>query len=240
MKDLVSVVADKQIRATLEALLLRRRALGIGPVEAEILLHPNHDPGCYARPADLLRGYRQAAEHALIVLDHAWDGVPVTSGAELEALIEEKLEQAGMADWAVPVVIEPELEAWVFSNSPHVPEVLGWKGSWSAFRKALDEQNLWTAADAKPADPKAAIQYVLGRTGKSRSASLFRRLARRVNTAGCQDRAFRRLKELLQGWFPPVSATGGGQPNGRPGENAQRGIRDQDRKETDGGRTAAR
>ena len=214
MKDLVCVVADKQIAATLDELLLRRRALGIRPVEAEILVHPHHDPGCYARPADLLRGYRQAAEHALIVLDHAWEGVPAASGAALEALIDEKLEEAGMADWAVPVVIEPELEAWVFSPSPHVADVLGWKPSWSPIREALEERNLWAAADVKPADPKKAIKYILRRTGKSRSASLFRRLARRVNTAGCEDRAFLRLKDLLRGWFPPVSPSGGGRPNG--------------------------
>ena len=122
MKDLVCVVADKQIKATLEALLLRHHALGIRPVEAEILLHPHHDPGCYARPADLLRGYRQAAEHALIVLDHAWVGVPVTSGAELEALIEERLDQAGMAGWAVPVVIEPRaLHSATVGNSAVAP-----------------------------------------------------------------------------------------------------------------------
>ena len=214
MKDLVCVVADRQIAATLEELLLRRRALGIRPVEAEILVHPHHDPGCYARPADLQRGYRQAAEHALIVLDHAWDGVPPGSGAALEALIDEKLEDAGMADWAVPVVIEPELEAWVFSASPHVPDVLGWKPSRSPLREALEERNLWAAADAKPADPKEAIKYILRRTGKSRSASLFRRLTRRVNTAGCRDRAFLRLNDLLRGWFPPVSPSGGGEPNG--------------------------
>ncbi len=214
MKDLVCVVADKQIAATLDELLLRPRALGIRSVEAAILVHPHHDPGCYARPADLLRGYRHAAEHALIVLDHAWEGVPAASGAALEALIDEKLEEAGIADWAAPVVIEPELEAWVFSSSPHVPDVLGWKRSWSTIREALEERNLWPAADAKPIDPKAAIEYILGRTGKSRSASLFRRLARKVNTTGCRDRAFLRLKDLLQGWFPPVSSSGGGWPNG--------------------------
>ena len=149
----------------------------------------------------------------MIVLDHAWEGVPAASGAALEALIDEKLDEAGMADWAVPVVIEPELEAWVFSPSPHVPDVLGWKPSWSPIREALEERNLWVAADAKPTDPKAAIEYILGRTGKSRSASLFRRLARKVNTAGCRDRAFLRFKKLLQGWFPPGSANRGGQTN---------------------------
>ena len=215
MKDLVCVVADKQIKATIEGLLQRPGALGIRDVEAEVLLHPNHDPGCYDSPTDILRGYRQDAEHALIVLDHAWDGVPAESGPALEALIDEKFRQAGMADWAVSLVIEPELEAWVFSTSPHVSTVLGWKGP-SSIRKTLEEQKLWRAEDFKPADPKAALEYILGRTGKSRSSSLFRKLASRViSTAGCEDRAFLRLKTLLQGWFPRISSTsGGGQPDG--------------------------
>ena len=214
MKDLVCVVADKQIKATIEGLLQRPGALGIRDVEAEVLLHPNHDPGCYDRPTDILRGYRHRAEHALLILDHAWDGVPAESGPALEALIDEKLRQAGIADWAVPLVIEPELEAWVFSTSLHVSTVLGWKGP-SSIRKTLEEQNLWEAEDSKPADPKAALKYILGRTGKSRSSSLFRKLASRVRTAGCQDRAFLRLKTLLQGWFPPISSTsGGGEPDG--------------------------
>ena len=110
MKDLVCVVADKQIKATISGLLDRPGALGIRPITKEILLHPEHDPGCCHRPTQILLGYRQTAEHALIILDHAWDGVPATSGADLESLIEEKLGHADMADWAIPVVIEPELE----------------------------------------------------------------------------------------------------------------------------------
>ena len=143
MKDLVCVVADKQIKATIEGLLQRPRALGIRDVEAEVLLHPNHDPGCYDRPTDILHGYRQDAEHALIVLDYAWAGVPAESGPALEALIDEKLREADMADWAVPLVVEPELETWVFSTSPHVSTVLGWKSP-SSIRKTLEEQNLWS------------------------------------------------------------------------------------------------
>ena len=76
--------------------------------------------------------------------------------------------------------------------------MLGRKGPLAAFRQALKEQKLWAAEDAKPSDPKAVLEYVLSRTGKSRSASFFRKLANKVNTAGCQDRAFLRFKELLQ------------------------------------------
>lgn len=165
MMDLVCVVADKQIRAALSGLLERPRALGIRPITKEILLHPEHDPGCFHRPALILRGYRQAAEHALILLDHDWDGVPTTSGADLEARIDEKLGSAGMADWAAPVVIDPELEAWVFGASPHVAEALGWTDP-ASLRETLEQRGIWKLDALKPADPKAALEYVLGRTGK--------------------------------------------------------------------------
>ncbi len=227
MMDLVCVVADKQIRAALAGLLERPRALGIRPITKEILLHPEHDPGCFHRPALILRGYRQVAEHALILLDHDWDGVPTTSGADLEARIDEKLGSAGMADWAAPVVIDPELEAWVFGSSPRVAEVLGWTGPGS-LRETLERRGFWKPDALKPADPKAALEYVLGRTGKGRSASLFRRLAQRAGARSCRDRAFLRLRNLLRSWFPPDSSgKDGGRAGGssRSGANVEHGTR---------------
>ena len=227
MMDLVCVVADKQIRAALAGLLERPRALGIRPITKEILLHPEHDPGCFLRPALILRGYRQAAEHALILLDHDWDGVPTASGADLEARIGEKLGSAGMADWAAPVVIDPELEAWVFGASPRVAEMLGWTEP-TSLRETLEQRGFWKPDALKPADPKAALEYVLGRTGKGRSASLFRRLAQRAGTRSCRDRAFLRLRNLLRSWFPPDSSgKGEGRAGGssRSGANVEHGTR---------------
>ena len=209
MMDLVCLVADKQMEATISGILDRPRALGIRPITKKIVRHQGHDPGCYNSPTDYLSLYREKAEHALIILDHAWDGVPTQSGVDLESLIEKKLSHEGMARWAVPVVIEPELEAWVFSASPHVSRVLGWKDQSSVLREALKKRDFWKPGDPKPADPKAALKYVLGKTGKGRSSSLFRELAQKVSTKGCQDRAFLRLKNLLQDWFPPNSSTNG-------------------------------
>ena len=207
MIDLVCVVADKQMEAAISGLLDRPKAIGIRPIAKEILRHPGHDPGCYDRPTEILRGYRQSAEHALIILDHAWDGVPSKSGAHLESLIDEKFRDEGMADWAVPVVIDPELEAWVFSGSPHVAQILGWQNPNPDLRETLEQQHFWKPGNPKPTDPKAALRYVLRETGKRHSSSLFRELARRVSTKRCQDRAFLRLRNLLQDWFPPNSST---------------------------------
>ena len=206
MMDLVCIVADGQIEATISALLDRPRALGIRPITKEIVRHPNSDPGCYERPTDILRGYRKDADHALIILDHAWQGVPTGSGTELESLIEDKLGREDMAGWAVPVVIEPELEAWVFSASPHVDQILGWKGREPGLRRALEDRNLWMPEDSKPADPKTALEWATRKAGKRRDTPIYRELARRVSTRGCRDPAFLRLKRLLQGWFPPDSS----------------------------------
>ena len=107
----------------------------------------------------------------------------------------------------MPVVIDPELEAWVFSDSPHVDKVLGWTNRNPTLREALEQQKLWGPKDSKPADPKAALEWVLKTAGRRPiSSAYFRNLARRVSTKRCQDRAFLRFRKLLQDWFPPDSS----------------------------------
>ena len=219
MKDLVCLVADGQIGATISALLDRPRALGIRPISKEILRHPESDSGCYTRPTDLLRGYRNKAKHALIILDLAWKGVPETSGAKLELRIDERLGREGMAGWAVPVVIEPELEAWVFSASPHVDKVLGWQDRSPALREALETHNLWKPGDPKPIDPKPALNWAVKEVGKRRDTPIYRELAQKVSTRRCQDRAFQRLKNLLLDWFPPDSS--GNEPGDADGPSGR-------------------
>ena len=218
MKDLVCLVADRQIEATISALLNRPHALGIRPITKEILRHPEKDSGCCTRPSELLRGYRSKVKRALVILDHAWDGVPAASGAELEILIEERLSREGMAGWAVPVVIEPELEAWVFNASPHVDRVLGWQGRSPELRSALETHGLWRPGDSKPADPKAALDWAVKTVGRRRDTPIYRELAQKVGTKRCQDRAFLRLGNLLRDWFPPdLPSNGDAEDNGPSG-----------------------
>ena len=207
MMDLVCLVADKSMQAAVSGLLDRPHALGIRPITKEIPVHQERDPGCCHHPMKVLRAYHGSAKHALIILDHAWDGVPEETGAGLETFIEARLERDGLEGWAVPVVIEPELEAWVFSGSPHVGRVLGWTNRSPALREALEQQGLWRPEDPKPSDPKAALEWVLETAGKRPvSSAYFRDLARKVSTTGCRDRAFLRFRKLLQGWFPPDSS----------------------------------
>ncbi len=201
MIDLVCLVADKNIEAAIEGILQRPGALGIREVQFEVIVHPNRDPGCFHQASELLAGYRDSARHALVVLDRAWDGAPADTGIELERQVEVLLRQSSLGDWARALVLDPELETWVFSDSPHVASSLGWPEGIEALREALAGQHLWQKQRVKPTDPKAAVEWALRRAKKPRSSSMYRELAGTVGFARCQDHAFMRLRELLSGWF---------------------------------------
>jgi len=199
--DLVCLLADKSIEAAIDGVLRRPEALGIRAIEFETVVHPRRAPGCFHEAGELLAGYTARAGHALVVLDREWKGAPASTGSELERLLEETLRPIGSADWARAVVIDPELEVWVFSDSPHVAAALGWPTSVADLRAALENEGLWDAGRSKPQDPKAAVNWVLRRANRPRSSSTYRALASKVGVRRCEDRSFLRLVELLRGWF---------------------------------------
>lgn len=201
MTDLVCLVADKSLEATLTGLLGRPAALGIRAIHADMIVHPRRDPGCFHEAAELLRGYRADAAHAIILLDRAWEGAPASTGEELERDLAKRLHGDGLAPWAEPIVIDPELEAWVFSDSPHVEDILGWAGRVPALRAWLAAEGLWPEGAPKPPDPRAAVDLALREVRRPRSSSIYRRLAERVSVERCTDRSFSRLRSVLSRWF---------------------------------------
>ena len=200
--DLLCLVADKNMAAAISGLLSRPESLGTRAIKCRVETHPRRDPGCFHEGAEFLRGRHSEAEHAIVVLDHAWAGVPADSGHELEALLEGQLARAGIEGWARAIVIEPELEAWVFSGSIHVSEALGWKDRDPSLREALTSQSLWPDDHHKPPDPKVAIEWALRQVRVARSSSIYGELASKVSTTNCTDRAFVRFRQILQEWFP--------------------------------------
>ncbi len=205
MIDLVCLVADKNIEAAVGGLLRRRqRSLGIRPVHLEIHVHPRRDPGCFHEGPTMLAGL--IADHAargLLVFDQAWEGNPHDTAASTEASVRESFRRLGIAERAAVVVIEPEIEAWVWSASPHVARALGWAGARPSLRSWLADTGLWPDGLAKPPDPKEAMERALQRRRIPRSSALYRELAHNTSLKGCQDAAFGRLRRILQGWFPP-------------------------------------
>jgi len=197
MSDLICLVADKNMEAALAELLKRPAALGIRQIGVKVVVHPRRDPGVFREGIEFLRPFQDNYRHGLLLLDEAWEGAP----PRLQHLLDQALANAGLSHWARAIVIVPELEAWVWSTSPHVDEALGWAGRQPPLRSWLQQQGLWEANNPKPKKPKAAVEAALYEVRKPRSSAIYRTLAQRVSVERCHDSAFRRLRDTLVQWF---------------------------------------
>jgi hypothetical protein len=201
-QDLVVVVADKDMEYTVSGLLTRHKALGMRVVTADVFSHPEHDPGCYLRSHTFLRSMVNKYAKVIVLFDRDGCGADTRTREELEVEVEDRLKGAGWKGRCGAVVLDPELEIWVWSDSPHVPEILGWRGRTPALPQWLKGEQFWREGAAKPHAPKEAMQAVLRLTQLPRSASRYRQLAEAVSLDRCRDAAFLKLKRTLQAWFP--------------------------------------
>lgn len=203
LQALVVLVADKQMEFAIRGLLSRHHALAIREIEATVYRHPNSDPGCRKEAHNFLRPFHSDFHHALVLFDRHGCGRSEAPVKELQREVEEQLQRTGWDDRARCVVLDPELEVWVWSDSPEVNSCLGWQDRDVPVQEWLKEQGLWDPVDApKPAAPKDALEVALREVGIPRSAAVFEKLARRVSVNRCTDESFGRLRTILQEWFP--------------------------------------
>ena len=196
------LVADQDMAETLKAVLDRPESLGIRPIQHEVVRHLDRDAGCRRDANELLRRYLSRYRRALIVFDKHGCGREHDSRERIQLDVEQGLASNGWdLDDVKAVVIEPELEAWVWTGSRHVAGVLGWPHGYDHLRGWLVDRGLWLEGNAKPTDPKAAMKAVLRQTSKPHSAALFGELAKRTTWRGCQCPAFAELKTTLKRWF---------------------------------------
>ncbi len=199
--DLVVIVADGGIEQAIRGLLRRSHSLGIRPLNGvEFPKLKELDGGTYSRSHELAALYKDSHAHVLVIFDLDWEGRPSDDASELEASVERDLESI----WSVRgrcVVIDPELEVWVWSDSPHVASTLGWENA-EELKNWLIARGHWKDGDAKPADPKGAYLAAIEAKKIQKSNANFRVLAEKVGLSRCQDPSFKRLCAILQGWFP--------------------------------------
>lgn len=209
MRDLLLLVADKNMEGMLKGYLSRpgiHAALGCGQFvfDARRDLHVAHgqnDPGLYTRAKEFLQPYARTHRHAAVVMDEAWDGSP--GSVEIQRRLSDHLTQAGWAPAAsCAVVIAPELENWIWQDSPHVCTHLGQEGSFADLRQQLERSGFWRQGESKPHCPKEAVEEILRRNRIPRSSAIYRDLAARIGTQGCTDPAFLTLRDAMRRWFP--------------------------------------
>lgn len=200
-RDLVALVADSHQHRVLQVLLTSRRdALALCTVSFDVYRHPRADPGVYSVAHAFLTPFRETHRFALVLLDARFPGSP-GAPAEVEVDIQKRLDIHGWSGRSAVVVIAPELEAWVWSDSPHVEQVLG--QSHAQIRGVAEQHGWWSTNETKPSEPKELLSVTL-RASRRRppSAALFGELAERVSLRRCTDPAFRKLRDTLQRWFP--------------------------------------
>lgn len=159
--DLVILVADQNIKVVTDGLLSRHHSLRIRPVRFGTFVHPEHDPGCLRRAHGFLRSFASEYDYALVVFDREGCGKEGASAQELEAEVETALARSGWEDRAATIVLDPELEAWVWSDSPHVDRILGWAGRTPNLRTWLVGERFLQEGEFKPARPKEAMERAL-------------------------------------------------------------------------------
>jgi hypothetical protein len=203
-RDLIVLAADSQIKSTVETLLnFRHPSLGIREISFEVQTHPHQDSGCRTGSEGMLRPLLDEFERGMLVFDYDGCGERDLIPEDLEISLESRYVASGFNVGRVScVVINPELEVWMFGASFHrLQEIIGWSQPQS-IRDWLVANGYLCDGSRKPIDPKAAIEAVLNVQKVPKSRRLFANLARRVSLAHCEDRAFQKFRSTLQRWFP--------------------------------------
>jgi hypothetical protein len=201
--DLIFLVADKDIEYTIRGLMNRSDDLGIrDDLRHHINVHSKHDSGCFSDGHQFLRLFLDMYKHAILILDYEGCGREHLLGrTEIEDQLEENLSANGWGDRAAAIVIEPELETWVWVASTEVGRILGWRRDIETLDDWMIDKGHKTTMDEKPNQPKEVMQEVLRITRKKRSSSLYMQLAEQVDFSGCVDPAFIKLRDILKLWF---------------------------------------
>ena len=198
MRDLILLVPDKNTEYTVRGALSRPEALGIRRIDFRILVEQGRDGGVRRRGSQVLGVQQARFSHALLLLDYEGCGSHVPP-ADLEAQLDDAL--SGMwGDRAKAIVIEPEVDAWMWGAETHLRSMMGWRFP-EEIRPWLIAQSFAFTADGKPVRPKEALEAVFRRTRTPRSSAIYEHVAQTISLARCKDEAFLRLRASVVEWF---------------------------------------
>ncbi len=194
---MIILVADKDMEAAVSQLLQRHSAMGIRPITADVFVHPHHDPGVFNEAHEFLSPFVAQYSYALVMFDLEGSGHK-EDPEKLASELQSRLDVVGWLDRSMVIVLNPELEIWIWSDSPHVAETLGLSSE--ELTRLLAEFR--PIGQKKPSRPKEAMEQALRRSETPRSSSIYSKIARGVSLSRCTDSAFLHLKANLQEWFP--------------------------------------
>jgi len=208
MRPCVFLVADETMRETFDAFLSRNgkhfslgcRNFAFDPKEDLIVAIGKYDSGVYDCAHEYLAPYLETHEHAVAVFDRKY-GTDRTADESRDHVIEEMLQSGWPRERFEVVVIDPELEMWLWTGTPHVKAAFRCQ---EEPREWLAANNWWPAEAPKPPRPKKAAEALVAHGGQRRfNKTLHREIVAKSSVANCVDPAFGILRDALQRWFPP-------------------------------------
>jgi hypothetical protein len=200
MKDLVLLVADKNMQFALKGILGRPQSIGIRSIDFEFRPHMGRDGGVRTSGPEVLALERGRFSHGLLVFDLEGSGADTENAValeqELDATIALHWEKRGKA-----IVIDPEVDAWMWGADNALREVLEWPLE-GAIRDWLQAKGFEFLPNDKPVRPKEALEALVPVHRQPRSSALYEQITSKISLKRCQDAAFLRLRAQLQMWFP--------------------------------------
>jgi len=200
-RDIAFLLADPGMEHVLKGFLSRepRRRLGCGhfnfdPDEDIVVAH-TRDPGVYGTALEWLQPYERSHRRAVVLIDADWDGSP--GAVAIREHISRRMARA-WKEFAV-IVIEPELEAWLMNDTPHLAKLFRCPEN---YRQILAHAGHWPEGAVKPPRPKEALEYLRQRCKARATNAEFGKLAAAMSVRQCQDTAFIQLRDQLCAWFP--------------------------------------
>lgn len=201
MKDIIILVADQNMRDCIEGLIPRLpHVLNISPFTYDIRVHPYRDPGCRTQSSAFLTSFKNMYQFGLVIFDKEGCGKESSLRSELETEVEALLSTTGWGDRAKVIVIEPELENWIWVKSAQLAEIINWENIDSLYQWLSDQEYL-TNASSKPKRPKEAFEAALYISKKRRSSSIYKQIASRVSFKNCTDQSFLKFIQCMNNWF---------------------------------------
>lgn len=212
MRPLLVYVADKNMAEAVGGLLSRQafhHAIGCAPFDFDSrrdikVANGQNDPGIYTRGGELISPFHDEYQHAILIADEEWEGSP--GATAMRDALRRHLDAAGwVGDAGLPLVVSPEADVWLWSDSPHSATALGW-ASWDELRPALEDRGFIQAGHQKPERPKEAAEWALGTKRLPRAAWRYREVASNVSVNRCEDPALLAFLAQLRTWFPAEGA----------------------------------
>lgn len=203
-RDLLVLVADADMREVMRGMLGRSDSVAPRQLDFDVQVHPQRDGGCRTAAATYLRPYLKRFRYCMVVFDRHGCGSREPR-EHIQRDVERDLVRNGWRDRAKAIVIEPELEAWIWGDLKAASRHVGWPGEHTALRERLADEGHWPRDQDKPDDPKGAMQEAMSRSPirrrPRRSARVFRKIAESARFASCRDAAFNELRATLGTWF---------------------------------------